>query len=109
MTSAWKQMEADRALRDAALALVKRDIEFLKNDLSASSLGERAKVRFGEGASDIYNSALETAETNKGALAAIVAALVLWFMRTPLGNVLSDDDYDDEDGFDTLFDDEYED
>lgn len=74
----------DRHLRDAARALVAADIENLRADLAVKGIGERAMDRITESASEVYDEAIEVAADNKGALAAIVAALVLWFARHPI-------------------------
>lgn len=88
MTWRREQLLEDRRLRDAARALVETDLRNLKADLSAKSLGERAVDRIAGGASDVYDEAMEVAADHKGALAAIVAALALWFARHPILDAL---------------------
>lgn len=78
------QVMADRHMRDAARALVDADVANLRADLAFRGIGERALGRVVEGASEVYDEAMEVASDNKGALAAIVAALVLWFARNPI-------------------------
>lgn len=93
--SSREQVREDRLLRDAARALVEADIENLRADLRVKGIGERALDRITEGASDVYEEAVEVAADNKGALAAIVAALVLWFARHPiLETLFGEDDAD---------------
>jgi len=82
----------DRHIRDAARALVEADLQNLRADLSVKSLGERAIDRITDGASEVYDEAVEVAADNKGALAAIVAALLLWFARHPILEALFGDD-----------------
>ena len=84
MSDRKAQMLADRHLRNSARALVDADIENLKATFSGKSLGERAFDRVREGAVDVYEEAVEVAENNKGALAALVAAIVVWFARNPI-------------------------
>lgn len=96
------RMIEDRHLRNSAKALVEADIANLRADLAERSIGARAADRIAEGASEVYDEALEVASDNKGALAAIVAALVLWFARHPIleavfGNDAGDDDDDQDD------------
>lgn len=92
------RMIEDRYLRDSAKALVEADFEHIKADFGAKGLGERAMDRVTEGAMDLYEEALELAEDNKGALAALVAAIVVWFARNPLLSILGlGDDEEDED------------
>ena len=84
MTARRERMLEDRHLRDAARALVEADIENLRADLAVKGIGERAVDRITEGASEVYDEAIEVAADHKGALAAIVAALLLWFARHPI-------------------------
>lgn len=92
MTWRREQLLEDRHLRDAARALVEADIANLRADLSVKSIGERAVDRITEGASEVYEEALEVAADHKGALAAIVAALLLWFARHPILEALFGED-----------------
>ncbi|MGB7408337.1 MAG: hypothetical protein WA908_07510 [Pontixanthobacter sp.] len=85
----------DRALRDAAKSLVKIDIEHVKADFKGQSLKSRFSARISEGANEVLDEAVEVAENNKGVVAALVAALVLWFARNPILS-LFDEDSDDE-------------
>lgn len=101
MTPRRLQMLEDRHLRNSARQLVKADIEHLKADLNRRSLPERAVDRIAEGASDVYDEAVEVAADNKGALAAILAALALWFARNPILDALigpADDETNEGDG-----------
>lgn len=92
MTWRREQLIEDRHLRDAARALVEADLKTLRADLSAKSLGERAVDRIAGGASDVYDEAVEVASDHKGALAAILAALALWFARHPIVDALFGED-----------------
>lgn len=94
MTVTREQVLEDRHLRDAARALVEADIDNLRADLAVKGIGERAKDRIVEGASEVYEEAIEAAADHKGALAAIVAALVLWFARHPILEALFGEDED---------------
>ena len=71
------KMIEDKRLRDAARALVTADIENLKSDLAMKSPGARLADRLAEGASEVYDEALDVARHHKGALAAIGAAMIL--------------------------------
>ncbi len=92
MTARFERMVEDRHLRDAARALVEADIDNLRADLSAKGIKERAVDRITEGASEVYEEAIEVAADHKGALAAIVAALALWFARHPILEALFGED-----------------
>lgn len=84
MTDRRARMLEDRYLRDSARALVEGDIQHLKADFAFKGIGARAVDRVKDGAYDIYEEALEVAEDNKGALAALLAAVVVWFARNPI-------------------------
>ena len=88
MSDRRARMIEDQYLRDSARALVEADIEHLKADFTHKSLSERAMDRMVEGASDLYEEAVDMAEDNKGALAALVAAMVMWFARNPILDLL---------------------
>lgn len=84
MTASRDQVAANRRLRDAARAIVEADVRHVKADLAAKSVGGRVVARLSDGANEVYEEAIEVAADNKGALAAIVAALALWFARNPI-------------------------
>ena len=73
MSDRRTRMLEDKYLRESARALVEADIEHLKSDFSHKSLGERAFDRVREGAADLYEEAIDVADDNRGALAALVA------------------------------------
>lgn len=93
-------MIADRRMRDTARAMVDADFTHLKNNLSRKGIAARAVDRVTEGAQDVYEQAVEVASDNRGALAAILAALLLWFARNPIMDALfgqeSDRDEDED-------------
>ena len=97
MSDRQSRMLADMRVRDAAKAVLSADFAHLKADLSRKGLGQRAMDRVSQGAHDVYDEAVEVAADNKGALAAIIAALVLWFARNPIIDGLRGDD-DEDDG-----------
>ena len=88
MTDRLARMLEDKYLRDSARALVEADIEHLKTDVSQKSLATRAMERAREGAAELYEEAIDIADDNKGALAALLAAVVLWFARNPILEML---------------------
>ena len=79
-----ERMLEDRYLRDSAKALVEADFEHVKTDLARKGLLARTFDTVKDGAVDLYEEAVDAAEDNKGALAALVAAVVVWFARNPL-------------------------
>lgn len=94
------QLREDRALRNAALTLVKADVAHVRADLTSRGVGARIFDRIGEGAVDVFEEAVEVAENHRGALATLVAAIILWFARHPLMSLFSDEE-DDENAAET--------
>lgn len=86
------QLREDRALRDAALALLKADVSHVHAELTSRGIGARIADRIGEGAVDVFEEAVEVAENHRGALATLIAAVVLWFARHPIMSLFDDDD-----------------
>lgn len=79
-----RQLAEDKALRDAALALFKADLRFIRNDLDRRGLGERVADRLGEGARELADDAMDYATAHKGVVATAAAAVVMWFARRPI-------------------------
>lgn len=86
------QLAEDRALRDAALALVKADAIHLKQDLANRGIGARVIDRVNEGAVDLFEDATEIADDNRGILFMLLSAVLLWFARNPIIAMFSNDD-----------------
>lgn len=87
-----RRMIEDKALRDAALALVRADVEQLRADLGVRNIGARMVDRVSESASDMLDEAADLADNNKGVLAALVAALLVWLARNPILAMFDGDD-----------------
>ncbi len=90
------QMEEDRALRDAALMLVKDDIAHLRGDIEEKGIVARIASSAAMGTVDIFEEGMEFAQENKPVsygIGAVLAAVVGWWA---LGGGKSDDS-DDED------------
>lgn len=85
-----KTMLEDRMLRDAARALVDADLANLKADYAARGIGQRVKDRFEEGAAIVLEEAVAVADDNKGVIATLIAAIVLWFARHPLIDLVTE-------------------
>lgn len=86
------QLREDRALRNAARALLEADVAHLRASLSGKSIGSRIVDRIGEGAEDVFDQAVELAEDHKGVLATLIAAIVLWFARHPIMSLFTGED-----------------
>ena len=101
----FRRLKEDRALRDASLALLKADVANLRADLSGKGIGDRLMGRISEGAVDVFDEAVDVANNNRGVLATLIAAILVWFARNPIISLFTDDedrdgraaDYDDED------------
>lgn len=90
MSDLADQLRQDRAMRDAARALVKTDIAYLKGEFGSKSIGARVAARVSEGATDLYEEAAGLASDNKGILITLLAAVGLWFTRNPLMELFLD-------------------
>lgn len=94
MSALERQVTEDKTVRDAAKALVMADVAHIKNDLAQRGIGARVADRIGDGAVGVFEEAVEVADNHRGALAAIVGALILWFARNPIMAVFSSDEPD---------------
>lgn len=86
-----RKLTEDRAMRDAARTLVTADIANLRADLAGKGFGVRIVDRIHEGAADLFEEAVELADSNRGVLAALVGAVLLWFARNPIIALFTDD------------------
>lgn len=89
MSTLESRLAEDRKLRDAALEVFSTDLRFIREDLRARGVGERIADRVGTSAMELVDEAVDYAEANTGRIAAGLAAVVLWFARTPLLNGLA--------------------
>lgn len=98
MTRLPDRFTQDRALRDAARAVLSDDIERLRASLAEEGIGARvssgvtSKIseRVRAGARDVFEQAKAQAGDRKGMLALLVGAIVLWLAREPLFAWLAD-------------------
>lgn len=92
MTQMPRQFREDKALRDAAKAVLDADLAHFKASLEQQGIGGRIadqltgkfKRRITAGAKDTIANAKQQASDHPGALAAIIAAIILWLARQPL-------------------------
>ncbi|MDJ0641365.1 MAG: hypothetical protein QNJ15_00975 [Erythrobacter sp.] len=84
MTKLPQQFVEDRALRDAARDVLMADIEHARNSISGKGIAARIGSRVGDGAKDVFEVAKGHADDNRGILAALVGAIVLFFAREPI-------------------------
>ena len=90
MSALERRLAEDKAVRDGALGVLKADVALLRADLSERGIGGRIADRIGDSTMDMVDEAAEFAEANKGKVAAGLAAIVLWFARGPILDVLAD-------------------
>lgn len=92
MTLLSQRFLEDRALRDAARAVVVEDIERLRASLSEQGIASRVSSgvtgtissRLRTGARDVLAQAKAQAGDHKAVLAVLVGAIILWFARGPI-------------------------
>jgi len=95
----------DRALRDAARAVLTNDIARLRAALNeqgvagrvSSSVGSTVSQRVRRGASDLLDQAKTQASDHIGVLTVLVGAILLWFARAPIIEWFATIDEDDTD------------
>lgn len=94
----------DRALRDAARAVLAEDVERLRASLGeegiasrvSSSVGTTISGRIRSGARDVLAQARAQAGDRAGVLAVLIGAIILWFARGPIMDWLGGlDDFED--------------
>ena len=78
------QFIEDRALRDAARDVFMADITHARASFSGKGIAERVGSRVGDGAKDVFEVAKTHADDNRGILAALFGAIVLFFAREPI-------------------------
>ena len=82
----------DRALRDAARAVLAEDIERLQGNLGEQGIASRVSsgvtssisTRIRTGARDVLDQVTTQAGDKRGVLALLVGAIILWFARAPI-------------------------
>lgn len=89
MSTPDERWQHDRALRDAALRLVKADIALVRGDLAARGVGTRVADRVGDAALETLDDAVGYAQGHRGQVAAAITALVLFLFRGPLLDALA--------------------
>lgn len=110
MTALPPRFIEDRALRDAARAVVDEDIAMLRASLGeqgvasrfTQSVGTTITGRIRAGANDVIDQTKQTASNNRGILAVLIGAILLWLMRGPLLALLDDNDPETDDNPDAM-------
>lgn len=92
MTRLPQRFIEDRAMRDAARAVLAEDIEHLRASLSEQGIAARVTsgvtgtitARIRTGARDVLAQAKAQAGDHKGVLAILIGAIILWLARGPI-------------------------
>lgn len=92
MNSLPQRFVEDKALRDAAKAVVDADLAIVKTSFAEQGVGGlvrgkitgKIKRRISTGARDVLDQATAQASDHPGVLAVLVGAVILWFARAPL-------------------------
>ncbi|WP_298466316.1 hypothetical protein [uncultured Erythrobacter sp.] len=84
MTKLPQQFLEDRALRDAAREVFMADVEHARTSISGKGIAKRVGSRVGDGAKDVFEVARVHADDNRGVLAALIGAILLFFAREPI-------------------------
>src|SRR5688500_2031894 len=84
MSEVERKFREDRALRNAAHALVKAQLGQVKTDLAVKGIGQRIADTATDGVKRAADHSLEVAGSHRGIVAGTLAALLLWLFRNPL-------------------------
>jgi hypothetical protein len=79
-----RQVAETGAARNAARAAFNEQIDQIRSDIEAKSLGGRIADRVGDDARQAIDQALEVAGESKWVIAGTAGALLLWCLRNPL-------------------------
>ncbi|MCW1381806.1 hypothetical protein OLX02_03110 [Novosphingobium sp. KCTC 2891] len=87
MSDDAKALHEARALRTEAWALVRKDVETLRDGLSARPIGQRLKDRATDEVVEAIDTAKDVAAENKTVIGLTIAALAGWFLRRPIAGI----------------------
>ncbi len=88
MSKLMTRFEEDRRMRDTARVVFMADIAHAKTALSAKGVADRIGGRIGDGAKDVFEVAKVHSEDNRGIIAALIGAVLLWLAREPIMEIL---------------------
>ncbi|MEO5707455.1 MAG: hypothetical protein ABIT10_03430 [Alteraurantiacibacter sp.] len=93
MSPLKRRLIEDRELRDAARAVVSRDVSFLKDDVEEQGVASRVMAAGADCARTMADGAIDIAHENRGWLsggvALLAAGLALWIYRDEIGDLVS--------------------
>jgi hypothetical protein len=79
-----KQLDADRAARNAARSAFDNRLAGIREDLDARGVGGRIADRIGDDAREMMEEAIEIADNSRGIIAGTIAAVALWIFHKPV-------------------------
>ncbi|GGA03154.1 hypothetical protein T8S45_03510 [Blastomonas marina] len=97
MSALRDRLAEDKLARDAAKAIALADYHRVKADLAARGVGGRIADTVSEEAAELGEEVIQMAEENKAVVGGVVAALVLWLARGPIGRLLGWDETEERD------------
>lgn len=88
MSRLGEQLEEDRALRDSARALFRKELSHVRKEVTPQALGERVANRVGAKVDAASDDAVSFVREHGGSIAAaggtIVTGVGLWLARKPI-------------------------
>ena len=88
MSRLRRQLEEDRALRDSARAMFRKELDHVRQEVAPQALGERVADSIGERVDAASDDTIGFVRKHGGAISAaggaIASAVGLWFARKPL-------------------------
>ena len=88
MSNLHQRFLEDRQMRDTARTILLADIAHARTSLSAKGVADRVGGRIGDGAKDVFEVAKTHSNDNRGIIAALIGALLLWLAREPILEIL---------------------
>ncbi|MGB7374686.1 hypothetical protein [Pontixanthobacter sp.] len=82
-----RQLRIDRALRSSAKAVVLADIDHVKQDIGAKTIGARFAGRLSAGLDDISEQASGLPGGKLAIVAAIASGAAIWLARKPIAEL----------------------
>lgn len=82
------RLAQDRELRDAARAVLMADIELARTSFTPKGVANRVTGRIGDGAKDVFEVAKAQADDNRGIIAVLIGAILVWLAREPILEIL---------------------
>jgi hypothetical protein len=88
MSKLEQQLQEDRALRNAARKVFRKELDYVRMEVTPTALGERLADNVGRRVDTASDEAIEFAEQHGGKIAgaggALAAGIGLWLARKPI-------------------------